>query len=208
LLDKALYTWKLIVKLAFYFRKYHKWLALIVGIQVLIWGLSGLYMTAVHIDNIHGNHLVKPQATLELTNLSIKPLDSELLSSLDGIKNIHLTSIQQMPVYLIRTSDQLLKVNAVTLEFLPELDVAQIRAIANRHYAGENNIRNIELLARHPAELGGRKQPIWVVEYDDWLESSLYFTADTGQFYGAGSTFCGCYILWITMNVKISTIAC
>ena len=48
------------MKLAFLLRKYHKWLALLVGIQVLIWCISGLYMTAVHIDFIQGNHLVKP----------------------------------------------------------------------------------------------------------------------------------------------------
>ncbi|MDP9422061.1 MAG: hypothetical protein M3Q19_04365, partial [Pseudomonadota bacterium] len=45
-------------------RKTHKWLGLFIGIQVVIWSLSGLYMTAVHIDIIHGDHLVrtpKPQ---------------------------------------------------------------------------------------------------------------------------------------------------
>ncbi|HEY0628211.1 MAG TPA: hypothetical protein VGD23_02680, partial [Sphingomicrobium sp.] len=41
-------------------RKTHKWLGLFIGLQVVIWSLSGLYMTVVHIDTIHGDHLVRP----------------------------------------------------------------------------------------------------------------------------------------------------
>ncbi len=40
-------------------RKAHKWLGLLIGVQVVIWSVSGLYMTAVHIDTIHGDHLVR-----------------------------------------------------------------------------------------------------------------------------------------------------
>ncbi len=37
----------------------HKWLGLLVGLQILIWLASGLYMVVVDIDFIHGNSLVK-----------------------------------------------------------------------------------------------------------------------------------------------------
>ena len=40
-------------------RKTHKWLALIIAVQAVFWMLSGLYMTAVHINIIHGDHLVR-----------------------------------------------------------------------------------------------------------------------------------------------------
>ena len=40
-------------------RKTHKWLALIIAVQAVLWMLSGLYMTAIHIDIIHGDHLVR-----------------------------------------------------------------------------------------------------------------------------------------------------
>ena len=47
------------VRLHILARKTHKWLGLVIGLQVVIWSLSGLYMTAVHIDIIHGDHLVQ-----------------------------------------------------------------------------------------------------------------------------------------------------
>ena len=40
-------------------RNLHKWLGLFVGLQVLIWLASGLYMVVVDIDFIHGDSLVK-----------------------------------------------------------------------------------------------------------------------------------------------------
>ena len=41
-------------------RRTHKWLALVVGVQALLWTLTGFYMVAVHIDTIHGDNLVRP----------------------------------------------------------------------------------------------------------------------------------------------------
>src|SRR3712207_24112 len=41
-------------------RRVHKWLSLFVGIQALLWSLTGLYMVAVSIDVIHGDQLVRP----------------------------------------------------------------------------------------------------------------------------------------------------
>ena len=40
-------------------RNLHKWLGLLVGLQILIWLGSGLYMVAIDIDFIHGDTLVR-----------------------------------------------------------------------------------------------------------------------------------------------------
>ena len=39
-------------------RKAHKWLMLLLGIQFVIWSLSGAYMVILDIDYIHGDTLV------------------------------------------------------------------------------------------------------------------------------------------------------
>jgi uncharacterized iron-regulated membrane protein len=168
------------VKLAFFFRKYHKWLALIVGLQALVWVLSGLYMTAVPINFIHGDHLVKQQKEVSLSDQPIKPLEAGYLENLGQIKEVRLSNINEQPVYLIRAENGLEYLNALTLEVLSKLQPEQIRAIADQVYAGKHQIVNIELLPTYPEELGGRQLPIWMVQYDDWLESTLYFTTDTG----------------------------
>src|SRR5262245_21641921 len=40
-------------------RSWHKWLGLVLGLQLLIWSVSGFYMVALNIDFIHGDHLVR-----------------------------------------------------------------------------------------------------------------------------------------------------
>ncbi len=175
------------MKIAFHLRKYHKWLALIVGLQAIIWSLSGLYMTAVNIENIHGDHLIKVQDEVMLSDIKILPLSVEYLTTLNEIKSVKLTTINTIPHYQIKTADNNIQLNATTLESINELDAAQIRTIANKVYAGDNEISNIELLNRYPSELGGRKQPLWKVEYNDWLNSTLYFLPDTGALRGKRS---------------------
>ena len=55
----------------------HRWLALLVGWQLTIWTLSGLYMAVVELDFIHGDSLVR--------NLSPPlRLDDELAEASEG----------------------------------------------------------------------------------------------------------------------------
>ena len=39
-------------------RKFHKWLMLFIGLQFIIWSISGAYMVIFDIDYIHGDSLV------------------------------------------------------------------------------------------------------------------------------------------------------
>lgn len=44
-------------------RTLHKWLALVVGAQALLWIASGFHMVVVDLDLIHGDTLVRNLAT-------------------------------------------------------------------------------------------------------------------------------------------------
>lgn len=41
------------------FRTWHRWLSLIVGVQMVIWAVSGAYMVLVQLPFIHGVHLTQ-----------------------------------------------------------------------------------------------------------------------------------------------------
>ncbi len=47
------------MKLSLLSRSLHKWLALFVGVQLLIWAVTGFYMVAIDLDFIHGDPLVR-----------------------------------------------------------------------------------------------------------------------------------------------------
>ncbi len=85
----------------FYIRKTHRWLGVILGIQFLVWTISGLYFSWTNINEIHGDlqhkhppnlmggiHLISPDSVLQ----QLKP---------DAITSIELVNILHKPFYNI-----------------------------------------------------------------------------------------------------------
>jgi len=169
------------MKRIFWLRKTHKWLALLAGIQVLIWSISGLYMTVVDIDIIHGDHLVKPQKAEIVDSTKIVAIKPSIISELAPLQSIRLKSYFDHPVYEIRSEKGLVIVDALTGTRKERLSKESIEKQADQIYAGQASIASINLLNEYPGELGGRKQSIWQVEYDDWLLSTLYFDPNSGR---------------------------
>lgn len=166
-------------------RKAHKWFALIAGAQVLIWAVSGLYMTLFDINVIRGEHLVKEYAEAQIVSsdgdASIVPISQALIAEHAPIQSITLKYYFGQLVYEVRKKRGRIIVDAYTGEIKTSLEKAVIEQQADSIYAGEGSIESIQRLERYPGEIGGRRQPVWQVEYDDWLNSTLYFHDTSGQ---------------------------
>ena len=169
------------MKRIFWLRKTHRWLALIAGIQVFIWSISGLYMTIVDLDIIHGDHLVKEQKAEIIDSTRIMPISKQLIEQLAPIQSIKLKAYFGQSVYEVRSNKKMSFVDALTGEIKEQLTAKVIKLQANEIYAGEANISSIELLAVYPGEIGGRKQSVWQVQYDDWSQATLYFHPQSGR---------------------------
>ncbi|MBU1464503.1 MAG: hypothetical protein KJ551_13465, partial [Alphaproteobacteria bacterium] len=70
-------------------RRTHKWLALVVGVQALLWTLTGFYMVVVHIDTIHGDHLVRAPAAEAFDLAGLAP-PSRIVATAPGVSEIRL----------------------------------------------------------------------------------------------------------------------
>lgn len=169
------------MKKVYWLRKYHKWLALFVGLQVLIWSMSGLYMTTVNIDIIHGDHLVNMPTDEILQPTQIQPINPQLLQQIAPVFSIELKQYFGRQVYQINTDKGRVFVDVLTGKAVAPLAESIIKDNAVQVYAGNASIESIKLLDKYPDELGGRSQFIWQINYDDWLDSTLYFHPETGQ---------------------------
>jgi uncharacterized iron-regulated membrane protein len=163
-------------------RKIHKWIALIVGIQLFLWALSGFYMVAVHIDIIHGDMLVRnTQANISYNDRSLVPLERIATQHPDA-QSITLTAMMDRPVYRVSGESTLL-LDANNGRQLSPLDEQTATQIARFNYAGEGKIRRVELLENNPPmELQSRALPLWRVDFDDGWNSSFYIDPHTGEF--------------------------
>jgi PepSY-associated transmembrane protein len=163
-------------------RKIHKWFALVLGIQLFLWALSGFYMVVVNIDIIHGDMLVRNmQATVSHDDRSLIPLERLALMHPDA-QSITLKSMMDQPVYLV-TSDSTLLLDAHDGRQLSPLDEQTAIQVARYHYEGEGNIRHVELLENNPpTELQTRPLPLWRIDFDDAWNSSFYIDPHSSEF--------------------------
>ena len=160
-------------------RKTHKWLGLFVGLQVVVWSLSGLYMTAVHIDIIHGDHLVRPapQRNVDISRL----LDPIALAATNGADGARLALVRDRPAYVLPAETSEKAIDATNGAPIAPLSETEIRSIAKRTYTGSEAIASAKLITEIPGEIRGRTPPLWRVDFDQWNKPTLYFSPATGE---------------------------
>lgn len=158
-------------------RTTHKWLALIVAIQAVLWTLTGIYMTAVHIDIIHGDRLVKAP-TMQPLPLS-ELVDPSKLAP--GLRSARLETQLGQPVYVIDAADGKALFDARTGEKLSPLGEAPARARAQALFAESGRIVSAELLTKAPLELQTRPVPLWRIEFEGAWRPTFYISPFTGE---------------------------
>ena len=158
----------------------HKWLALIVGFQAMIWTLSGLYMTVVHIDIIHGDHFIRET---EVTPLRLSEIVSPVAvaKAVPDTGGVRLGWLLSRPVYIAKTEPGELLFDARTGKRLPPPSQAEIRRIAEHWFTGPEKLIGLRLITEIPGEIRGRKPPLWRAEFEGWNKPTLYISPDTGQ---------------------------
>lgn len=160
-------------------RKTHKWLGLFIGLQVVIWSLSGVYMTVVHIDTIHGDHFIReiPAKSMDASRL----LDPLAIAAAHGAQGVRLTWVRNQPAYVVKSARGENVVDAANGGAVSPLTEAEIRSIAKATYTGNEEIASATLITEIPGEIRGRTPPLWRVEFAHWNKPTLYFSPATGE---------------------------
>jgi len=161
-------------------RKTHKWLALLLAVQAVFWTLSGVYMTAVHIDIIHGDRLVKtqPAVPVDVTGL-IDPV--HLLHLAPGLRSARLERQLGEPVYVVESEDGKALFDARSGAKLSPLTEAQARARAKALFAEDGEVVSAEFITKAPLEVQTRPVPLWRVEFEGAWRPTFYISPYTGE---------------------------
>jgi len=161
-------------------RKTHKWIAWAVGIQAVLWMVSGLYMTAISIDIIHGDHLVqRDEAPLRAPANAVDI--EQVLARHPDATGFRIKRWMGRQVVELRRGKEVTLLDAATGDVLGPVDEATVRELATSLYIGNAPIRDVQLLAVAPAEVSTRPVPLWRVEFADTKESTLYISPATGE---------------------------
>lgn len=163
-------------------RTLHKWLGLFLGLQVVLWTLSGFYMVVVDLDFIHGDPLVRNVQVPLSGDLPQTPF-SDVAYRYANVTQVSLRSLPGFaaPVYEVTTNGRHVLVDAADGRQLSPISEGRIRELARQYYAGKGQLGALTLIERDgPLEIQSRPLPLWRADFDDWLETSLYVHPDTG----------------------------
>jgi len=161
-------------------RSTHKWIALIVAVQAVFWTLSGVYMTAVHIDIIHGDRLVKAPAAQPLRFEGL--LEPAHLAHLaPGLKSARLETQLGQPVYVVDAEGGQTLFDARTGAKLSPLGEAQARARAKALFAEDGDVVSSQFITKAPLEVQTRPVPLWRVEFEGAWRPTFYISPYTGE---------------------------
>jgi uncharacterized iron-regulated membrane protein len=163
-------------------RTLHKWFGLIVGLQLLIWLATGLYMVVVNIDFIHGDPLVKNMRQVIVVPEPASYSVASLRARYKDITQIALKPFMGKTFYAITTVKMRYLVDPATGALESPLSEATAREVARYHFAGSAAVINATLInSNPPMEIQTRGLPLWRIDFDDRFATSFYIDPYDGS---------------------------
>ena len=160
----------------------HKWLALFIGAQLLIWFASGALMSFLPIDKVRGEHLVDREAVTAI-QLEGRLADPATLGARAGapVSAITWHMVGARQVAEVTTSNGVSLFDGQTGERLPPIDAGAARGIAMSAWkAAAKPESKVSRVTQVSPEYRGAL-PAWRVAFADPDTTSVFVAADTGR---------------------------
>jgi hypothetical protein len=163
--------------------KLHRWLGLLLGLQVILWISGGLVMSAVSIDKVRGDDRRRdadPTPIPAATPL-LAPTTAAAALGIGELTGARLVRRLGRLAYHLDTAAGPVMADAATGERLPILTAAEARAVAVADYAGRAEIAAVTRQEEPTLETRGREPPLWRVEFADGRRTTIYIDAVSGE---------------------------
>ncbi len=159
-------------------RKSHRYLGVFLGIQFVMWTVSGLYFSWTDIDEIHGDHFKKTEVSMaKFSNL----LGTDSLMLQEPISSLQLLEIATQPYYWINDTELF---NAKTGKRKPGISKEEALGVAARYMLPElkvEHIKQIDSVGDHH-EYRGRPLPAYEISYTTNENVKAYVAIANGAF--------------------------
>ncbi len=173
----------------FYIRKTHRWLGVILGVQFLIWTVSGLCFSWTNIDEIHGDlqHKHPPHLTGNLTLVSPTHVFQQNNYTPDSLLAVQLVSILGKPYYHLHFFEgkevKKLLADALTGKIRPPISKDEAVQIAAESFRGNPVIQSVAYLTTTNGHHEYREKPLpaWAVTFQHPTSTTVYVSAEAGK---------------------------
>lgn len=159
-------------------RKIHRYLGLFLGIQFLMWTVSGLYFSWTDIDEIHGDHFKKMDYLPPAFSGLMAPSGLDIA---EGVSSIEIRDINRVPYYWVN-KNQLY--NALNGTVKSSINQAEALSVARNYMNDGLEVKDIKLIkntGKHH-EYRERLLPAYVITYQGADNLKAYVSAIDGKF--------------------------
>ena len=166
----------------------HKWIALIIGIQILLWILGGFVFSVLEIEKVRGEHKAAEWTIQPFDPANIVPLQSAAENAgITAIKEAELGTMMGRPVWRISVAgsdhgghDHVMTLDGRTGRVLSPISEALATQIAKADYIGKGEFVSIEFIEDPPDEYP-HPGAAWVAQFDDRDKTTLYINPDSAE---------------------------
>ncbi len=162
------------------FKRLHKWLALLVGIQLILWIVSGIVFSFINHDSVDGGFIYKKNKTNQIIQAENF---AKLLKNYPTATELSQITLLGKSVFKLVVENKTLLLDTQTRESIV-IDEDLIKQISQENYRGGGELQQVNLINESSDENRGFSLPSWQLVYDDEFDSHLYFSAKTGEYQG------------------------
>jgi len=173
------------------FYMFHRWIGLIVGLQLLAWSVGGFMFSILDIENVRGNldRDRQPPPAINFDQVMLTPTQAKRAAveagALTGdVAQIILRSRFNQTVYEFFDPKEkpMFAIDAFTGQVIRQISEDQIRIIALQDFKPEATIVSLTLLTeKPPLEFRNGPMPVYQVILDHPQEPHLYICPVTGE---------------------------
>ena len=157
----------------------HKWLALLMAIQILFWFVSGLFFAIAPIERVRSEHMKAeaPPAPIALADAAAGL--ARIAGEAPGEK-IEIRSLLGRPVALVSPREGAPRLYGLADgRRLSPVPATLAAAVAEADHAGTERAVRVERVTAESPEYRG-PLPAWRVDFDDGANRALYVAQDSG----------------------------
>lgn len=156
--------------------KWHIWLGWLVGVPIVMWTATGLFMVAKPIEEVRGNHLNKPvdEAPLVIADSPLATVDAQL-------REMRIVMQDGRAVAVLTDLDGAVsRVDVATSSPIPSLNAAAARSLVANRIVGGDDVRSVTFFESDDVPFDFRRPlAVWQVALADGTH--VYVGRDTGE---------------------------
>lgn len=155
-------------------RKVHKWIGLLIGLQLVLWMCSGFVMSLLDAEKVRGREFRTPAAAKQAWPTDAAPVSPLLAAAGVAAQTVSTGWLVDRPVYRLASEKSTHLVDARSGERV-DLDAALAQRVAEASYKGPGKAVQAELVERS-LETRAHEGKVWRVLFSDAEDTTVYLS--------------------------------